>query len=117
MTPRLPWRLTTFAVTISLAVALAQAQPPRPMPPGDVAQELTRGPIHEAFGQPTVFDPQPGPVAPKAPPEAIEEAPPDQKPEGDNVAWIPGYWAWDDESKEFIWVSGFWRAVPPDQAW
>lgn len=32
--------------------------------------------------------------------------PPDQKPEGDDVAWIPGYWAWDDERNDFLWVSG-----------
>ena len=23
-----------------------------------------------------------------------------------NVAWIPGYWAWDDERNDFLWVSG-----------
>jgi hypothetical protein len=43
--------------------------------------------------------------------------PPDQKPEGDNIAWIPGYWQWDDEAKNFIWVSGFWRAVPAGRTW
>ncbi|HKB01382.1 MAG TPA: hypothetical protein VKD90_04140, partial [Gemmataceae bacterium] len=100
-------------------VAIAQPPPP-PAPAGGApegAQELTRGPIHEAFGQPTTFNPQPGPIAPKAPPEAIEELPPDQKPEGENVAWIPGYWHWDDEGKTFIWVSGFWRSVPYARTW
>src|SRR5262249_47519849 len=37
--------------------------------------------------------------------------------EGDNVIWIPGYWAWDDDSSDFLWVSGTWRAVPPGRQW
>ena len=59
-------------------------------------QVLTRGPVHEAFAETVTYDPEPGIVAPKAPPAAIEEVPPEQKPSGDNVAWIPGYWGWDD---------------------
>ena len=59
----------------------------------------------------------PTPVIPKEPPKPIEELPPDQKPEGDNVQWMPGYWAWDDDKKDFLWVSGFWRNVPPDRTW
>lgn len=78
---------------------------------------LTRGPVHEAFAETVTFDPQPGIVVPKAPPDAIEELPPDQKPEGENVAWIPGYWAWDDEREDFLWVSGIWRALPPGRQW
>ena len=96
------------------------ARPPAPPTPtfgADNVQDLTRGPIHEAFAQPTVFNPEPGPVVPKKPPELIDEVPPDQKPEGNNVVWIPGYWGWDDESKGFLWVSGFWRSVPPDRVW
>ncbi len=78
---------------------------------------LTRGPVHEAFAETVTFDPEPGIVAPKAPPAAIEELPPDQKPEGANVAWIPGYWAWDDDRNDFLWVSGIWRALPPGRQW
>jgi hypothetical protein len=81
------------------------------------ARVLTQGPIHEAFAEPIVFDPKPGPVVPKAPPKPIPEVPPDQKPEGANVQWIPGYWAWDDARNDFIWVSGVWRAIPPDREW
>jgi hypothetical protein len=80
-------------------------------------QELTRGPIHEAFGQPTVFNPVASPVVPKRPPELIDEVPPDEKPEGDNIAWIPGYWGWEDDTKNFVWVSGFWRRIPPGRGW
>lgn len=80
-------------------------------------QVLTRGPVHEAFAETVTFDPEPGIVVPKAPPAAIEELPPDQKPDGDNVDWIPGYWGWDDERNDFLWVSGVWRALPPGRQW
>ena len=80
-------------------------------------QVLTRGPVHEAFAETVTFDPEPGIVVPKAPPAAIEELPPDQRPEGANVAWIPGYWGWDDERSDFLWVSGVWRALPPGRQW
>ena len=59
----------------------------------DGVEVLTRGPVHEAFAETVTFDPEPGIVVAKAPPAAIEELPPDQRPEGANVAWIPGYWA------------------------
>src|SRR5436190_8463277 len=81
------------------------------------AEVLTRGPVHEAFAGVVTFNPVPGVVIPKAPPANIEEVPPDQKPEGDNVTWIPGYWAWDDERSDFHWVSGVWRALPPGRQW
>ena len=77
---------------------------------------LTYGPIHEAFAETVEFDPEPGIIVLKSPPDAIHEIPPDQKPEGD-VQWIPGYWAWDDDRTDFIWVSGIWRAIPPDRQW
>ncbi len=56
-------------------------------------------------------------MVPKAPPEPVEEAPPEEKPEGDNVVWIPGYWAWDQDRNDFLWVSGFWRVPPPGRQW
>lgn len=78
---------------------------------------LTRGPVHEAFAETITFNPEPGIVAPKAPPAAIEEVPPLQRPEGTNVTWIPGYWGWDDERSDYLWVSGIWRALPPGRQW
>lgn len=75
-----------------------------------------KGPVHEAFATPAE-DSRPTPIVPQQPPEPIEELPPDHKPEGDNVVWIPGYWHWDEEEQQFIWVSGFWRAVPPGRVW
>lgn len=78
---------------------------------------LTRGPVHEAFAETVTFDPEPGMGVRMAPPEPIEELAPEQRPEGSNVNWIPGYWAWDDERDDFLWVSGVWRALPPGREW
>ncbi|MCF8082629.1 MAG: YXWGXW repeat-containing protein [Deltaproteobacteria bacterium] len=78
---------------------------------------LATGPIHEAFAETVAFDPEPGIFVSKAPPDPINEIPPEHKPEGEDVEWIPGYWAWDDDRNDFIWVSGIWRAIPPDRQW
>lgn len=83
----------------------------------DGVQVLTRGPVHEAFAETVTFDPKPGIVVSNAPPDAIEELPPEQRPAGANVEWIPGYWAWDDERSDFLWASGIWRALPPGRQW
>ena len=80
-------------------------------------EELTRGPIHEAFASSMSFNPEPGILVHQSPPEMIDEIPPDQRPEGDNVSWIPGYWAWDEDQKGFIWISGIWRKLPPGRQW
>ena len=76
---------------------------------------LARGPVHEAFAEVADLQAKPPPAVPKQPPAPIEELPPEQKPEGDNVQWIPGYWAWDQDLNDFIWVSGVWRNLPPDR--
>ncbi|HEY3242431.1 MAG TPA: YXWGXW repeat-containing protein [Phycisphaerae bacterium] len=83
----------------------------------DGVQVLTRGPVHEAFAETVTFDPDPGIAVKHGPPDPIEEIAPDQRPEGRNVTWIPGYWAWDDERNDFLWVSGIWRALPPGRQW
>lgn len=113
------WCALSALVAVGLSFGFRQAVFAQAAPTGaeEGVQVLTRGPVHEAFAQTVPFDPEPGIVVPKAPPAAIEELPPDQKPEGDNVAWIPGYWAWDDELSDFLWVSGVWRALPPGRQW
>lgn len=83
----------------------------------DGVEVLTRGPVHEAFAGTVTFSPEPGVEVAKAPPEPIEELPPEQSIEGENVAWIPGYWAWDDDRDDFLWISGIWRALPPGRQW
>jgi len=84
---------------------------------GEPYEVLANGPVHEAYANPLDYKPQLGPVVPKEPPAAIEEVAPEQKPEGNDVEWIPGYWWWDEEEKGFFWVSGFWRDMPPDRRW
>ena len=76
---------------------------------------LTRGPIHEAYAS-LASDPEPTKPVAKKPPAPIEEMPPAEKPEG-NVTWIKGYWAWDDDRNDYLWVSGVWRAAPPGKEW
>jgi hypothetical protein len=124
------WCTVTASVAVGTTIGLTQhiaaqqLQPPeQPQRPTALAavqdgvEVLTRGPVHEAFAQTITFDPEPGIVAPQAPPADIEEVPPQQRPEGKNLAWIPGYWAWDDERNDFLWLSGIWRALPPGRQW
>jgi hypothetical protein len=96
----------------------AAGDPPADPPPVPAGVEvLARGPVHEGFARPVDGQPQPTPVVPKEPPPLVDEEPPDQKPQGDNVQWIPGYWQWDEDRQDFLWVSGFWRAPPPGRRW
>lgn len=103
--------------------AVAQADVPAPPTPGEDAQGppgaevLTQGPIHEAFAKPTGLNPQPGQTIKKRPPDPVQEIPPAQKPDGDNIVWINGYWAWDDDRNDFLWISGLYRNAPPGQTW
>jgi len=80
-------------------------------------QVLTRGPLHEAFAEQVNLDPQATLVVPDRPPAPVREMPPEIEPEGENVDWIAGYWAWDDEQKDFMWISGLWRNIPPGRRW
>jgi hypothetical protein len=119
-----------FGICGSMRVGAQDIPPP---PPGDAltapsdapATEplnedfdiQTRGPIHEAFSEQYQANPTPGLLITKRPPAAIEELPPNIKPEGPDVIWIPGYWAWDDENEDFMWISGIWRRPPPGHQW
>jgi hypothetical protein len=74
----------------------------------------TRGPVHEAFAEPILYDPEPGFLIGYRPPEPLDEVPPPIYPvSSGQVTWIPGYWAWDDDRDNFLWVSGIWRNIPP----
>jgi WXXGXW repeat (2 copies) len=117
------------------ASAYGQDPPPSPTPvaeaadaqgaPEAAAQQtdaqggvvMTRGPVHEAFAAPVVHDAKAAPTIEKEPPSPINELPPDQKPAGQNVQWIPGYWSWDVSRNDFMWVSGIWREPPPNNQW
>jgi hypothetical protein len=87
-----------------------------PAPDNGIAVQTT-GPIHEAFAQPIDKNPTPTVTVPKAPPPPVPELPPSEKPEGTNVQWIPGYWGWDPEKKDYLWISGVWRNMPPNRKW
>lgn len=118
-----PLGISLLGLATMQPLSLAQDTPPGAQPAGappameNGQQVLTRGPIHEAFGQPTVFNPKPGLAITKKPPQVVEELPPDEKPEGDNVSWIGGYWSWDEDKNDFMWISGFWRVLPPGRQW
>jgi hypothetical protein len=118
--------MAAFLLAWLVPVALTQEQvpaspvPPRPVQPGQADQGLeylNQGPVHEAYAEPITGQPQPGPVVPQQPPDPVDEVPPDQKPEGNDVEWIPGYWQWDDQNATFVWVSGIWRDMPLDKEW
>ena len=114
------WVRKSFMVAVAVFSLIGLvASSVRGQPAGDSRgiNVLTRGPVHEAYAETVVLDPGPSEVVPQPPPEAIEEVPPDQRPDGDNVAWIPGYWGWDDEQHNFIWISGVWRSMPPGREW
>lgn len=127
--PLFPLILISVGGIVSLHVSSTWAQiPGPPNDPAlnaaaglqDAAQDgdpLLRGPVHEAFAEPYTADPEPGLVIAKEPPAPIEELPPDARPEGDDVEWIPGYWGWDAELEDFVWVSGIWRSPPPNHRW
>lgn len=102
-------------IATAVQVELCRAQMRGLVPEG--VEVLSRGPVHEAFASLQVFDAQPGPIITRAAPLLIDEVPPSQRPVGVNLAWIPGYWAWDDERVDFIWLSGTWRALPPGREW
>jgi hypothetical protein len=115
------WRVGSFGLLLLGAglLPLAGLQPQDNQAPGQDqgVEVLARGPVHEAYAEPVESRPQPTITVSKQPPDPIQEVPPDQKPEGDDVQWIPGYWSWDQDQQDFIWVSGFWRIPPPGRKW
>jgi hypothetical protein len=112
-----------FAILTALACAglylpgpIAAEEDDVPPPPEGVQVEA-RGQVHEAFAEATKVRGTAGLVVTAKPPQAIDEMPPEEKPEGDHVVWVPGYWSFDDEARDFVWISGVWRAVPPGRTW
>jgi hypothetical protein len=90
-------------------------QTPSPAQQPKGVEVLARGPVHEAFATPG-HEAKPNYAVPKRPPVPLEEMPPEERPEGE-VVWIGGYWAWDDDRQDFLWVSGCWRAKPLGKDW
>ncbi|GAA5507988.1 hypothetical protein [Novipirellula caenicola] len=79
---------------------------------------LLQGPVHEAFASQAdsgvILHPR---VHSEKPPANVREQPPEDRPVGDNLLWIPGYWSWDDQAAKYVWVSGVYRKVPPGRTW
>ena len=123
------WVLGLVATASAIAQTDASAQTGGPVPAGAISaplnpedvdaygEELLRGPVHEAFAEQYSQDPIAGITIDRAPPPQVNEIPPEIRPEGDNVQWLSGYWFWDDDRSDFLWVSGTWRVIPPGQRW
>src|SRR4051812_26617500 len=100
---------SVFAAGLALAVGLFSATAPRAQqapPVGDPVEVQTRGPVHEAFAQPNENQVEPPPAVNKQPPPPVPEEVPQDRPDGPNVQWIDGYWAWDAERNDYVWVTG-----------
>ncbi|MCY2929564.1 MAG: hypothetical protein NTV86_08740 [Planctomycetota bacterium] len=95
----------------------AAADDPPPTPNQEQIEVLTRGPVHEAFAEPVTLEVQAGLIVPNQPPANIEEIPPVDRPAGDHFVWVPGYWSWDSDRSDYIWVSACWRVGPPNTYW
>jgi hypothetical protein len=110
--------LPVFLMGATVAAARGDEPQPMPQPPSDPNIQIqAHGPLHEAFAQPWQKDAVPAEAVQKKPPEPIAEEPPDQRPTGDNVQWIPGYWQYDPTAKDFMWISGVWRNAPEHRRW
>ena len=103
--------LATISVAIygsAVSAVKSTAQDVAPAPPVEANQEgvepQLQGAVHEAFANPADRDPTPGPIVNRQPPQDVKEDPPEFMPEG--AIWIAGYWIWDDERNDFVWVTG-----------
>lgn len=101
----------------------ADAPPPPPdqeeppIPAQEQPEVLTSGPVHEAFAEPVNMDAETSVVVPDEPPAPIDEAPPEERPQGNQYTWVPGYWAWDGVGNHYVWVSACWRLAPREMSW
>jgi len=135
-------RLSALALVAGWAISSANAQQPpggtqppanpppakatnpaQPANPADQPQNdpkvhvEARGQVHEAFAQPYEAVANPTAINHKKPPDPIPEEPPNERPTGKNVNWIPGYWQWDPDRNDYTWTSGMWRDLPEGRHW
>src|SRR5437879_2719802 len=99
------WRHAALAAAVAWGLAgAARAQEYVEQAGGQADLEfLTSGPIHEAFAELVTREPKVTAVITRRPPELVQELPPDVKP-ADDAVWIPGYWTFDDDRNDFVWV-------------
>ncbi len=118
----LPQRLLGLGLLLGLTFLIepnsgASFQPDDPdLPPPEFSVE-TRGPVHEAFARPVDGKTEISLAVQKEPPPPLPEQPPEQRPDNPNLEWIPGYWAWDADRTNFVWVSGTFRDPPLGRRW
>jgi hypothetical protein len=84
---------------------------------GQRTAEPQRGPIHEAFLQPSEGADSPGATVGLSPPAPVRDYPAAVGPSAKTAIWIPGYWAWDEKANGFAWVVAVWRIPPPGMRW
>src|SRR5258708_7009438 len=89
--------VAALCATLLVTMRSTDAQDGDPATDNGGGQVLGRGPIHEAFAGLIPLAPKPGITVPKPVPAPIEEIPPKVKPEGSDMVWVPGYWAWDED--------------------
>jgi hypothetical protein len=118
------WRGTLASCVMLVAVCPPVSAQDAGQPPSDPEEELpagsevlASGQVHEAFAKPVSMDPQAPIMVSVQPPENLQELPPAERPAGANIVWVPGYWAWDADRNDFVWVSGCWRNAPPNTYW
>jgi hypothetical protein len=115
--------MKTAIQALIMIVALAgsqlygQTNETPPVPSQEEPEVLNQGPIHEGFAHPVDLVPQAGIISPSEPPADIVENPAAERPKGSEYVWIPGYWAWDTERTDYVWVSGCWRVPPTGMSW
>jgi hypothetical protein len=100
--------------------------PPEPQPPaldGPTTGAEALPPADAPRTVPSAAAPAPGDpavagrvYAPKAPPSPIIERPSGVRPDR-NARWIAGYWDWDTERDEYVWVGGSWQIPPAGSIW
>ena len=71
------WCLLAALSGTALAWGQEGDVPPRPVAADVGVEVLTRGPVHEAFAEAVMSNPEPGLIISKAPPTPIEELPPE----------------------------------------
>lgn len=73
------------------------------------------GPVHEAFITPSTDTGAILRAVPQQPPAPLNEQSPLKC--ASEAVWVPGYWSWNEELNDYIWISGTWRIAPPNLVW
>jgi WXXGXW repeat (2 copies) len=54
--------------------------------------------------------------SPQQPPAPVAERPARRRP-SPRALWVPGYWDWDADRGEFVWIGGDWQVPPTGMIW